>query len=100
MKRSGEVGIVTIAHKIPAGTHADWPAIEVFNRILSDGDSSRCFRALTDHNLTFAVDGTASFTHDPSLHLLTAELAEDVKHDVVEHAMAQQIEAIRSKGVT
>jgi zinc protease len=100
LKRSGEVGIVTIAHKIPAGTHADWPAIEVLSRILSEGETSRCFRALTDHNLTIEVDGWASFTHDPSLHLLSAELAQDVKHEVVERWMVAEIEKIVSKGVT
>lgn len=100
MKRSGEVGLVVVAHKSPAGTHADWPAVEVLSRILADGDTSRCFRALTDHNLTIDVDGWAAFTHDPSLHLLSAELAEDVKHEVVEREMVAQIEAIKSKGVT
>jgi zinc protease len=100
LKRSGEVGIVTIAHKIPAGTHADWPAIEVLSRILAEGETSRCFRALTDHNLTIEVDGWASFTHDPSLHLLSAELAQDAKHEVVERGMVAEIESIASKGVT
>ena len=100
VKRSGELGIVTIAHKIPQATHADWPAIEVLSTILTHGDTSRCYRALTDHNLTIEVDGFAVFTHDPSLHLLTAELAEDAKHEAIEKELVNQIELIKTKGVT
>lgn len=99
LKRSGEVGIVTLAHKIPEARHADWPAIEVLSRILAHGDTSRCFRALTDQNLTIEVYGWAAFTHDPSLHMLTAELAEDVKPETVEQALVAQVEAVKAKGV-
>lgn len=100
LKRSGELGIVTVAHKIPAATHADWPALEVLSRILTNGDTSRCYRALTDHNLTIDVSGWPSFTHDPSLHVLTAELAEDAKPEVVERELVAQIEGIKTGGVT
>ena len=62
------------------------------------GETSRCFRALTDHNLTIDVDGWASFTHDPSLHLLSAELAPDTKHEEVERGLVAEIESIVKKG--
>lgn len=100
VKRSGELALVTMAHKIPAATHADWPAVEVMSRILAHGDTSRCFRALTDHNLTLDVDGWAAFNHDPSLHLLMAEVAEGVKPEVVESGLVKEIETIVNKGVT
>lgn len=100
VKRSGELALVTIAHKIPAATHPDWPAVDVMSRILAHGDTSRCFRALTDHNLTLEVDGWAAFNHDPSLHLLTAELAEDAKPEVVERGLVTEIESIVNQGVT
>jgi zinc protease len=100
LKRSGELGLVVLAHKIPQATHADWPAIELLSRILADGDSSRCFRALTDKNLTVDVANWAAFTHDPSLHFLFAELAEDSKHDVIERELVAQVEEIKTKGVT
>jgi zinc protease len=100
IQRAGELGVVTLAHKIPPGTHEDWPAVEVLSTILTSGKTSRCYRALTDKNLTLDVSGTPSFNRDPSLHSLTAELAVGVKHDVVEKALVAEIEKIKKEGVT
>lgn len=100
LKRAGELGIVMLAHKIPQATHADWPAIEVLSAVLTEGKLSRCYRALTDKNLTVEVTGDSGFTHDPSLHLLTAMLNPGVKHDEVERRMLLEIERIKNGGVT
>ncbi len=100
LKRSGEIGIVALAHKIPEATHADWPAIEVFSSILSYGKTSRCYRALTDKNLTLDVSGEASFTRDPSLHITSAYLNNGVKHEEVERKLMAEIEKIKASGVT
>ena len=57
VKRGGELGVVAIAHKTPAATHADWPAVQVFSAILSTGKTCRCYRALTDKNVAVEVSG-------------------------------------------
>lgn len=100
MQRAGELGIVAIAHKIPQATHADWPALEVLNAILTSGKMSRCYRALTDKNLTIDVSGTANFNHDPSLNVVSAMLTPGVKHEEVEHRLVAEIERIKKSGVT
>ena len=100
LKRAGELGIVALAHKIPQATHPDWPAIQVFSSILSWGRTSRCYKALTDRNLTINVDSFPSFTHDPSLHLTFADVANGVKHEDVEKALVAEIERIKTEGVT
>ena len=100
VKRAGELGVVAIAHKIPQATHADWPAVQVFSAILSHGKTSRCYRALTDKNLTAAVEGHASFNRDPSLHITTAELTPGTKHDDVEKRLLAEIERMKKDGVT
>ena len=100
LKRPGEVGLVALAHKIPAATHADWPALQMMSAILTNGRTSRCYKALSDKNLTINVDSFPSFNHDPSLHLITAELAPEVKHDVVEKELHEQITKLQKDGVT
>ncbi|MFN2509511.1 MAG: M16 family metallopeptidase, partial [Chthoniobacterales bacterium] len=35
VKRAGELGVVALAHKSPAGLHADQPALKVLNVILT-----------------------------------------------------------------
>ncbi len=100
VKRGGELGVVAIAHKIPAATHADWPAVQVFSAILAHGKTSRCYRALTDKNLTTEVASQLSFNHDPSLHITTAELTPGTKHEVAERALTAEIERMKKDGVT
>jgi len=100
MKRGGELGVVAIAHKTPQATHEDLAAIEVCSAILTSGKTSRYYRALTDKNLTIEVSGEPGFTHDPSLHIIWAELNEGVKHEEVERKLFAEIEKLKSSGVT
>ncbi|MEO6741847.1 MAG: pitrilysin family protein, partial [Chthoniobacteraceae bacterium] len=100
VKRGGELGVVAIAHKIPQATHADWPAVQVLSAILTHGKTSRCYRALTDKNLTSEVSGQLSFNHDPSLHITTAELTPGTKHETAESALVGEIERLKKDGVT
>ena len=100
MKRGGEIGIVSIAHKIPQATHADWPALAVLGSILTEGKMSRCYRALTDKNLTLDVTSDVAFNHDPSLFATTAMVSPDVKHEQVEKVLVAEIEKLKKSGVT
>ena len=100
VKRGGELGVVAIAHKTPAATHADWPAVQVFSAILSTGKTCRCYRALTDKNVAVEVSGHLGFTHDPSLHITTADLTPDTKHEDAERRLIAEIERMKKGGVT
>ncbi len=100
VKRGGELGVVAIAHKTPAATHADWPAVQVLSAILTHGKTSRCYRALTDKNIAAEVSGQLGFTHDPSLHITTADLTPATKHDDAERRLTAEIERIKKDGVT
>ncbi len=100
VKRGGELGVVAIAHKIPQATHADWPALQVLSDILTRGKGSRCYRELTDKNLTIEVEGDTGFHRDPSLDIISAELAQDAKPEVVEKKLVAIIEKVKAEGVT
>ncbi len=100
VKRGGELGVVAIAHKIPAATHADWPAVQVLSAILTHGKTSRCYRALTDKNIASEVSGQIGFNHDPSLHITSAELTPGTKHEDAERKLVAEIERIKKDGVT
>ena len=100
VKRAGELGVVGIGHKIPAGLHADQSALKVLNVILSVGKNSRFYRALTDKNLTTSVRGDVGFFHDPSLHLIYASLAPGSTHEQVEKITIDELERVKREGVT
>ncbi|PTY08619.1 insulinase family protein [Opitutaceae bacterium EW11] len=100
VKRSGQLGVVAIAHKVPAATGPDYASLSVLSAILSDGKNSRLYRALTDKNLTTSVRGSLGFNHDPSLHVLFASLAPGAKHQEVETIALQEIERLKKDGAT
>ena len=100
VKRTGELGVVAIAHKSPRGLHEDHPPLRVLNAILTQGKNSRFYRALTDKGLTTSVRGDVGFFRDPSLHLLYASLAPNVTHQQVERITLEQLAQIKHEGVT
>lgn len=100
VKRPGELGVVMLAHKIPPGVDADFPALEVLSLILSDGRNSRMYQALTDKSLTTDVSASPYFNRDPTLHFTTAELTPDSKHEEVEAKMLAEIARLQDQGVT
>ncbi|MEO7798077.1 MAG: pitrilysin family protein, partial [Opitutaceae bacterium] len=80
VKRAGELGVLALAHKIPAAVDKDQAALRVLDVILTVGKNSRGYRALTDKNLTTDVSGDVGFFHDPSLYILYASLAPGSTH--------------------
>lgn len=100
VKRAGQLGVVAIAHKIPAATHPDYAAVSLLSAILSDGKNSRLYKAVTDKNLSTGVDADTGFNGDPSLHIIFAPLAPGVKHTDVENAIVQELERLKRDGVS
>ncbi|ACB77900.1 M16 family metallopeptidase [Opitutus terrae] len=100
VKRAGQLGVVAIGHKVPAATHADYPAIQILSAILTSGKNSRLYKALTDKNLTVSVDAFLGFNHDPSLHITFAPLAPGASLENVEKIVYEEVERLKKDGVT
>ncbi len=100
VKRAGLLGVVAIAHKIPAATHADFAALTLLSAILTDGKNSRLYKAVTDRNLSTEVEADAGFNSDPTLHIIFAPLAPGVRHEEVEKVIVQEIERLKKEGVS
>ena len=98
VKRAGQLGVVAIAHKIPAATHEDLAAINMLSAILGDGKNSRLYKAITDKNLSTGVQNGAFAVHDPSLHFLFIPLAPEAKHEEVEKIAVEEIERLKKDG--
>jgi zinc protease len=100
VQRAGELGVVGISYKSPAGSAPDYPALEVLGNILGSGKTSRFYRALTDKNLTTNVTADAGFYHDPSLFQIYAYLAPGATHEQVEKILGEEVARVRTEGVT
>jgi zinc protease len=100
VSRAGEIGVVGMAYKTPSGRDADYAALDVLGTILGNGKTSRFYRALTDKNLALGVYASAGFYHDPSLFQVYAFVTPGVEHAEVERVMLEEIERVKSDGVT
>ncbi len=100
VQRAGELGVVGVSFKSPAGSDPNYPALQVLATILGSGKTSRFYRALTDKNLTTNVTADAGFFHDPSLFQIYAYLAPSITHDQVEKVLGEEIAKVRTEGVT
>ena len=100
VKRPGQLGVVAVAHKIPAATHADFAAVQLMSAILADGKNSRMYKAITNKNLSTGVEGEMGIFHDPSLHIVFAPLAPGAKPEEVEAIILAEIERLKKDGVT
>jgi zinc protease len=100
VKRSGQLGVVAVGHKMPAATHPDYAAYAVLSSILTDGKNSRLYKAITDKNLSTGVQNFSGFNHDTTMHIVFAPLAPGAKHEEVEKIVVDEIERLKKDGVT
>ena len=100
VKRGGQLGVVALGFKSPAGLHDDWASVEILSNILTDGKNSRLYRALTDKGLTTTVAPFNGYFRDPSLSIIFAAMAPGATHDQVEKIMLEEIERLKKDGVT
>ena len=100
VKRTGQLGVVGIAHKIPEGTHQDTYALTVLSNILMEGKTSRLYKALIDKNLAVDMFNFYFPFRDPSLFIPYIFLAPNVAHEDVEKVLLEEYEKIKNDGVT
>jgi zinc protease len=100
VKRSGEVGAVQIAFKTPRALHPDRAPLEILSTLLSEGKTSRLYRALIDSNLAISADTWLGSYHDDQLFSFSSMLAPGVGHDRVERMLLDEIEKLKKDGVT
>ena len=100
LQRIGELGTVGVSYKSPAGSHPDFPALQVLGIIMGSGKTSRFFRALTDKNLTTNVVTEPGFFHDPTLFQIYASLAPRATHEAVEKIILDEVARVKADGVT
>ncbi len=100
VQRPAQLGVVTIAHKIPQAAHPDHAAVAMLGAILTDGKNSRMYEAITDKNLSTGVDSDVGYNADPSLQLVFLPLAPGASDEEVEKIALQEIERVKRDGVT
>ncbi len=97
LKRVGDVQLAMTAYHIPAGSHPDYPAIEVLANILGTEPSGRLYKALVDTKKA-SSSGAFSFQwKEPGLLLTYAEV---LKENSLEDAKTAMLKALDEVATT
>ncbi len=100
VERAGQLGVVGIGHKRPEGAHTDTYPLAVLDKILTDGKTSRLYKALIDQGKAVTVFNFNFPFKDPSLFVKYAFLAPGIAHEEVEEILLNEIEKVKTEGVT
>ncbi len=100
IKRSGQAGIVGIAHKTPEGLHKDNFSIQILSRILGEGKSSRFYKKIVDKGLATSLSMFDYPFRDNGLFITYVFLTPGTKHEDVEKIILDEYELIKKNGVT
>jgi zinc protease len=87
VKRVGDVQMVMVGYHIPPGTHADYPAIEVLNQILSTEPGGRLYKALVDSKKASSIGSINFQLQDPGILLAFAEVLKEKSLDDAKTSM-------------
>jgi zinc protease len=92
---------VVVSYHITSDGHPDAYPLHVLAKILSDGDSSRIYRSLVyEKQIAVAAFGEAKLIEHPNLFYAVAIVQPPNKPDDVLKALQNEIERIKSDGVT
>lgn len=100
VERRSSSNVVGVGYKIPSGLDADTPAITLMNYLLTDGKTSRLYRALIDAKLALSVQALNFVLRDPSLTMVFATLPQKVAHEKVERLIKKEFERLAKEGPT
>jgi zinc protease len=100
LRRVGEVAVVGVLYHIPAGSHPEYPSIDVLEGILTAAPSGRLYKSLVESKKAASVSGAAFAWHDPGVLRILAEVAQGNDPDVILSTMNDTIEQLVEEGVT
>lgn len=87
LKRVGDVQVAMTAYHVPAGSHADFAAVNILTRVLGSAPSGRLYKELVD---TKKSSGTGAFTlafKEPTLLYTYAEVLKEKSLDDARNTM-------------
>lgn len=93
IRRSGEAGIVAIAHKSPAGLHEDTYALQVLSKILYGGKSSRFYKKIVDKGLATNVNIDDHPFKDNGLFVTYVFMTPGTDHSEIQSIVLNEYEA-------
>jgi predicted Zn-dependent peptidase len=95
------VAQLNIGYRIPASTHADWPALSAAGQILGGGESSRLYqRVVKDKEICSSIGSGAGSRVGPAIFTITCSVRPGKNIAEAEAAIDEEVDRMRSTVVT
>ncbi len=99
LRRAGDNQVVSTLYRVPAGSHPDYPAIDVLTSLLGEVPTGRLHRGLVQKGLASFVWGAERGLYDPGFIYFGAAMAKDASVDVAREALLRTVEGVRSEKI-
>ncbi len=93
LRRVGDTQVAAAAYHIPAGSHPDFPALEMLANILGNEPSGRLYKALVETKMASSISADAAQFAEPSLFMARAEVRADQPLEPVRDELIRTTEA-------
>ncbi len=91
LRRTGDVQVFQAAYHIPAGPHADYPAVAILMDVLTDQPSGRLYKAMVEEGEASVVFGSAAPLAEPGFAWFSANVLKENDLAAVEASFDQAI---------
>jgi len=100
LRRIGDNPLVTSLYRTVAGSHPEYPAIDVLVQVLGDTPAGRLHRALVQKGLASATWGAERQLHDPGYMYFGAQLPKDGDMAKARAALLSVVEGAAKQKIT
>lgn len=99
-KPSATSANLIVAYKVPQRASADTYALDLLQSVLTEGKTSRLYKALVETQLATSVGANSSDGSDPGLLYIMTVAAAGVEPSRIEKAMLEAIDKVVKEGVS
>jgi zinc protease len=100
LERVGDQQLVVALYRVMAGSHPDYPALDVLVQIMGDTPSGRLHRALVQKGLASGIWGSERQLHDPGYAYFGAQLGKDADLARAREALLAVLDNVAKEKIT
>jgi zinc protease len=100
LRRIGDSQLVNVLYRMVAGSHPEYPAIDILVQVLGDVPAGRLHRALVQKGLAASSWGAERQLHDPGFMYFGAQLAKDGDLAKAREALLSVVEGLAKQKIT
>jgi zinc protease len=101
VKKYGQLPVLMLGYHVPQTADPDYYALQVFETILFEGQSSRMYQRIVDkEQLGLFIETDLNFSFDPTLFTIITQPNAGIQPEAVERAIYEELDRVKSQPVT